>query len=47
MVKEEVEPLDQVDKEPESGVAEKPVTKKWVARPLTTVSNFFIMFFVG
>jgi len=37
MVEEEVGPLDQLDKEPKSEVAEKPVTKKWVARPLTTV----------
>ena len=47
MVEEEVGPLDQLDKEPKSEVAEKPVTKKWVARPLTTVSNCFIMFFIG
>ena len=47
MVEEEVGPLDQLDKEPKSEVAEKPVTKKWVARPLTTVSNYFKMFFRG
>ena len=47
MVEEEVGHLDQLDKEPKSEVAEKPVTKKWVARPLTTVSNCFIMFFIG
>ena len=44
MVEEEVGPLDQLDKEPKSEVAEKPVTKKWVARPFTTVSNCFIIF---
>ena len=39
---DKVGPLDQLDKEPKSEVAEKPVTKKWVARPLTTVSNFLL-----
>ena len=40
---DKVGPLDQLDKEPKSEVAEKPVTKKWVARPLTTVSNCFLL----
>ena len=44
MVEEEVGHLDQLDKEPKSEVAEKPVTKKWVARPLTTVSLFYNIF---